>query len=164
MSPKRLILFAAALVAAIVFYLWWSSPVRALKRQTVNFLETVSLEADTNRAVRQLRTYALNRLLADDVVLEAPDIPQANGTFERAELETAFTWIGNQAKETSFKLEYFGDVTVEDGKGRVEFVLQGLVDLSSSRPADGRYDVVFHWRETEEGWRLERAEWRLKVD
>jgi hypothetical protein len=163
MTPKRIALIATAAAALLVgFYLWWSSPERALKRRTADFLETVSIGPDTNRAMRQLRTYALNRLLAAEVTLDTPDIPQANGTFERAELESAFSWIGNQAREATFALEYFGDVAVEKDRGQVALVLNALVDLGSSRPADGRYDVTFHWREIDDEWRLERAEWRRK--
>ena len=51
--------------------------------------------------------YSLNALLASEVELENPTIEEANGTFERSEMESAFSWLCEQAKQTRFELEKF---------------------------------------------------------
>ncbi len=94
--------------------------------------------------------YSLNALLAAQVELETPTIKEANGSFEREELESAFSWLCDQAKQTRFKLEKIRSITITGDKAQVELTLTGLVELPTYRPADGKFDVTFDW-EKEEG-------------
>jgi hypothetical protein len=37
--------------------------------------------------------------------------------------------------------------------------LDALVELPSSRPVDGRYEVTFRWQRENDVWQLTRASW-----
>lgn len=156
---KRLVIPAGVIALLIVLGIWWFSPTQVLKRRTQSLLSTLTLDSGAGRASRSLATYSLNRLLAPRVELNTPTIQEANGTFDRPEMESAFTWLGNQAKQTRFELKKFHSVTVEDDVGQVKLTLLGLVELPNYRPADGTYEVSFDWKKGEDGWRLTRADW-----
>ncbi len=145
-------------IAAIAF--WWFSPAQVVKRRCQTLLRTLTLEPGSGNAGRQMGTYSLNALLAAEVVLENPSIKEASGTFERTEMEAAFQWLCGQAKQTRFELEKFHTVTVNGDHATVEFTLEGLVELPTYRPADGRYDATFDWVKEKDGWRLTRASWK----
>lgn len=154
LAPPLLIL---VLLGAFAF--WWYSPVQVLKRRTVSLLETLTLESGSGNGRRQLATYSLNALLASEVELETPSISEANGTFARSEMESAFIWLCRQARETRFDLERFHSVRVSGDHADVAFSLNALVELPRYRPADGRYEVTFQWQREKDGWRLVSAKW-----
>ena len=156
---KRFALPLLVLVLLGAFVFWWYSPVQVVKRRTGKLLETLTLESGTGRGGRQLATYSLNSLLASEVELESSSISEANGTFQRSEMESAFSWLCQQAKETRFELEAMHSVRIDGERADVELTLEGLVELPRYRPADGRYDVKFQWQLEKDGWRLTRAEW-----
>jgi hypothetical protein len=146
-----------ALLGAFLF--WWFSPVQMLKRRTQNLLETLTMESGTGAATRQMGVYSLNALLAEEVELESGSIAEANGTFERSEMESFYSWLSQQAKQTRFDLINFETVEIDDDTAEVSFALEALVELPSYRPADGKYDVDFRWRREDDGWRLTSAKW-----
>jgi hypothetical protein len=152
-------LFLLALLGAFLF--WWFSPVQILKRRTESLLSTLTLESGSGVSGRQLGAYALNSLLAAEVKLDTPTIDEANGTFGREELESAFSWLCNQAKQTRFELKDFKSVKIDGDTAVVDFTVEALVELPTYRPADGRYDVTFRWQREEDGWRLTRAKWDI---
>lgn len=157
---KRIVIFAGVMVAAVAFGIWWFSPVQVLKRRTESLLATLTLDSGTGKAGRQMAAYSLNTLLASQVELENPEIQEANGSFERAELESAFSWLCNQAKQTRFQAGKFHSVSVSGDAAQVKLSLTGLVELPAYRPADGAFEVTFDWQKDEDGWRLNRAVWR----
>ena len=152
----------AAIIVAVLGILgvWWFSPTQVLKRRTLSLLTTLTLEAGTGKAGRQLGAYSLNALLAPQVELYAPTIQEANGSFERSELESAFSWLCNQARQTRFELQKIHSVSVNGDQAKVELTLTGLVELPTYRPADGTYGVTFDWEKAKDGWRLTRATWK----
>ncbi len=156
---KRIWIYVVLAVLSAGFALWWFSPVQMLKRRTVSLLETLTLDSGRLRNGSQLAAYSLNALLASEVELETPTIEQASGTFAREELESAFSWLCGQARQTRFELENFESVTVSGDTGEVACVLKALVELPSVRPADGIYQARFFWRREDDKWRLERAIW-----
>lgn len=156
---KRLIIPAAALLVLAAFLFWWFSPTQVLKRRTLSLLETLTMDAGTGKSTRQLGAYSLNALLAREVELSTPTIDQANGTFERSELESAFSWLSQQAKQTRFELEEFRSVNISGDRGEVLFSLDALVELPTYRAVDGHFGVTFRWQREEETWRLTGAEW-----
>jgi len=156
---KRFAIPSVALLLLAAFLFWWFSPTQILKRRTLSLLETLTMDAGTSKASRQLGAYSLNALLAPEVELHTPTIDEANGTFERSELESAFSWLARQAKQTRFKLDEFQSVKISGDRGEVAFSLDALVELPAYRPADGRFQVTFHWQREENAWRLAGAEW-----
>lgn len=150
-------IFVFALLGAFLF--WWFSPVQVIKRKTKTLLETLTLQASTGTASRQLGVYALNALLADEVELKSTSIREANGTFERSEMESAYSWLCGQAKHTQFDLISFHSVDIDDKTANVNFTLNAVVELPTYRPADGDYDVQFRWQREDDGWKLASAIW-----
>ena len=157
---KRWVLWGVVLAVFIGLGAWWFSPVQVLKRRTASFLSTITLDAGAGRASRQMATYSLNRILASEVQLDTPTIPEANGNFERSELESGFSWLANQAKQTRFEIQEIRSVVVTGATATVDLRLEGLVELPHYRPADGIYDVIFEWVKGEDGWRLVHATWQ----
>lgn len=156
---KRLTLTVIIVVVLALFGVWWFSPTQVVKRRTQSLLSTLTLEAGAGKATRQMGTFSLNGLLAPEVELDTPTISEANGTFDHTELESAYSWLCEQAKQTHFKLLKLKSITVNGDTAKVEFTLDGLVELPVYRPADGIYDVTFDWRKHKDGWRLKRATW-----
>ncbi len=156
---KRLAIFAVILALLGGFGTWWFSPLQVVKRRTAALLATLTLERGSGKVGRHAGTYSLDGLLAEHVELNSPTIQEANGNFERAELESAYSWLCDQAKETRFKLEKIHTITLDDTKATVKLTLNGLVELPVYRPADGRYDVTIEWLKGKDGWQLSRATW-----
>ena len=149
-----------AILGAFLF--WWFSPVQVVKRRTHTLLETLTMESVSGRASRQTGVYSLNALLAPEVELVTPTIPEANGTFEREEMESAYSWLAQQARQTRFQLLDIHSIVVDRNQADVSFSLEALVELPNSRPADGHYEVIFRWVRDENTWRLSKAEWNQK--
>jgi hypothetical protein len=156
---KRLIPVVFFIILAGAFLYWWFSPAQVIKRRTESFLKVLTLQASESPTSRQMGAYSLNALLAEQVALENPTINEANGSFERPDLESAYTWLCQQAKQTRFELVNFESVSVTGKTARATFTLNALVELPTYRPADGIYQVVFDWQEAEDGWRLTSAKW-----
>jgi hypothetical protein len=154
---KRVWIYVVLLIMSAGFAFWWFSPTQVLKRRTTSLLETLTLDSSATQGSRTLAAYSLNALLASEVSLETPTIEEANGTFERAELESAFNWLCGQAKQTRFELMDFQSVTGDTAE--VACVLEALVELPTVRPADGIHQARFSWRREDETWRVERAVW-----
>lgn len=158
---KRLRIFIIPAVVLSVFGIWWFSPTQVLKRRTLSLLETLTLEETRGRAGLQLGAYSLNSLLAKEVELETPTLAEANGQFDRTEMEAAYGWLCSQAKKSHFTLKEFRSITIDGDLGQVDLTVDALVELLMVRPADGNYVVEFRWQKSEEGWRLSRAKWDL---
>lgn len=156
---KRLALPVVIFAILGAFAFWWFSPTQILKRRTQTLLQTLTLDSGTGKASRQMGVYSLNSLLASEVELDTPTLKEANGTFERSEMESAFSWLCDQAKQTRFDLEKLRSVKIDGEHAEVAFFLNAVVELPSYRPVDGRFDVTFHWKREDDKWRLARATW-----
>ncbi len=157
---KRLVISSIVLAILAGLAAWWFSDTQVLKRRTQSLLTTLTLDSGAGKVSRQMGSYSLNALLASEVALDTPTIKEANGTFQREELESLFSWLCNQAKETRFKLQDLRNVAINGDKATVNLTLIGLVVLPNYRPADGTYDVTFDWQKEKDGWRLTRASWK----
>lgn len=156
---KRLVPASILLGLAAGFLVFWFTPAQVVKRRTESFLKVITLDASENPTRRQLGAYSLNALLAEQVELESTTIHEANGSFARSQLESAYAWLCQQARQTRFHLVKFQSVTVTGNRAEVSFTVDALVELPNYRPADGSYQAVFHWHETHDGWRLAKARW-----
>jgi hypothetical protein len=157
---KRPFIIAGLLLGLTGFLFWWFSPTQVLKRRTHNLLETLTLDAGASRSSRQLGVYSLNALLAPEVELSSATISEANGTFERSDIESAYTWLCNNARQSRFEAVRIESVNVAGDAGTVILTLNALVELSNYRPADGDYQVTLRWRQGEDhAWQLAAATW-----
>ena len=156
---KRLAISLVILALLAGFAFWWFSDTQVLKRRTQSLLTTLTLDSGKGKVGRQMGAYSLNSLLASQVKLDTPTIKEANGSFQRDELESAYSWLCSQAKETRFELKKIRSVTVTGDQATVELTLVGLVVLPQYRPVDGTFDVTYEWQKEKDGWRLTRASW-----
>lgn len=157
MRKLGLTLVVFALLGSFAY--WWLLPVQVLKRRTEKILHALTLASDSGRANRQTGVYALNAVLSSTVQLDAPTLSEANGTFDRSEVESAFSWLCQKALQTHFVVEKFHSVTIDGDQADVTFAIDALVELPTSRPIDGRYEVTFRWQFEHEAWHLTRANW-----
>lgn len=157
---KKFVIFALIIALIGGIAVWWFSPTQVVKRRTLTLFRTLTLEAGSGNAGRQMGTYSLNALLAPQIELENPTIKEASGSFERSEMESAFSWLCSTAKQTRFELDHFQSVVVEGAHAKVNVTLKGLVELPNYKPADGKYDALFDWVKEKDGWRLSGATWK----
>lgn len=150
-------IFAVALLGALAF--WWFSPAQVVKRRTENLLSTLTLPQGSGKSGRQLGVYSLNALLAAEVDLKSSSIAEANGTFERSDLESAFSWLCEHAVQTRFELVGFDSVSVTGSRAQVDCTINAIVELPADRPVDGTYRASLTWILEEDTWRLSVADW-----
>lgn len=151
-----------ALIAALVlipFCMWWFSPEKTIMRRTQHLLEVLSLKEGTGGPLRQAKVFSMNALLAPEVELVMPAIADANGTFDKEEMESAFSWICNNAKQSRFHITTFRNVLINGDTATVDFLAEGFLDLGSSRPADGIFEVSIVWKKSGDGWRYDKVTW-----
>jgi hypothetical protein len=156
---QRIAVIGITLALIIGLVIWWFSPVQTLKRRTASLLQTLTLKSDSTKAARQMGAYSLNALLADEVVLEATTITEVNGTFDRSEMESLYSWLCGHATQTRFDLEQFQSIAIRGDQADVVFSLKALVVLPASRPVDGHFLVTYQWKLGDKGWQLTRASW-----
>ena len=157
---QRSLLGLTAIAVLVGFLFWWFSPVQVVKRRSNLLWSTLTLEEGGGKGSRHAGVYTLNALLAPEVALESPEVAQANGTFERSELENAFSWLCDRVRVARFEGRGFDKVVVEDGRAIVTMDVDAMVDLGDRRPLDGRHRVILEWtRDDRHSWRLARASW-----
>jgi len=157
---RKIIPYAATLLVLVLAAAWWFSPRQVLKRRTISLLNTLTMEAGEGRSGRALGSYSLNALLAPEVELDTPTISEANGTFDRSELESAYSWLARNVRQSRFEHDRFVSITASGDRGVVVFTLEALVELSNHRPVDGNFEVTFRWQLDDRGkWRLHSATW-----
>lgn len=157
MKKVWIALIAAALL--IPLGMWWFSPEQTVMRRTKHLMEVLSLDKGTSRPLRQAKVLSMNGLLAPQVELVIPEIPEANGTFDRQEMESAFSWICQNAKHSRFDVTSFSNVKVKGDTATVSFLTEGYLELGSGRPADGSHDVTVVWKKGGDGWRYDKVVW-----
>jgi hypothetical protein len=157
---KRIIPYAAVILVLALAAAWWFSPRQVLKRRTTTLLETLTMQAGEGRAGRALGSYSLNALLAPEMELITPTISEANGTFDRSDLESAFSWLARNARQTRFKPDRFVSITAGSGNGVVTLTVEALVELQDHRPVDGHFEATLRWQiDDRKKWRLHSATW-----
>jgi hypothetical protein len=157
---KKLILCAAVAVILIPLGMWWFSAEQVVKRRTTHLMEVVSMSEGAGGPLRQAKVYSMNAMLAPEVTLTIPDIADANGSFDKQEMESAFSWICQNAKEAEFRIQEFREVEIDGDKAKVRFVAKGFLELAVGRPADGSFDVTIHWKKGGDGWRYDSVVWK----
>ena len=159
MKNARIVLIVAA-VLLVPLGIWWFSPEQAVMRRTKHLMEVLTLSEGSGVPLRQAKVYSMNALLAPEVELVVPDVPEANGSFDKEEMEAAFSWICRNAKRSRFDVVAFRDVDVIGDTANVRFLTEGYIELSTGRPADGRYEVTIVWKKGGDGWRYDKIAWK----
>lgn len=159
---KKLWIALAALAIFIPLGVWWFSPEQVLVRRTKHLMEVISMDEGTRGALRQAKVFSMNAMLAPEVELETPAIPDANGTFDKQELESAFSWICQNAISSHMRILDFGDIEITGDRGRVEVMVEGRLELPVYRPVDGEYLIAIDWIKGADGWRFDKVVARNK--
>jgi len=159
---KRFLPAAIVGLLLVALGIWWFSPTQVIKRRTRSFLNVLTIEESSGKPARQMKSFSFNGMVAEEVTLKNPAIEEMNGTMERGDLESGFSYLLNHAKKSEFKVEQFQQIEISDASARVDFVLDALVELPTYRPADGKYDVSFTWQKAKDGWRVSSIMWSEK--
>ena len=157
---KKLLIAIAVLVILIPLGIWWFSPEQVVMRRTKHLMEVASLSEGTGGPLRQAKVFSMNAMLAPEVVMDTPEIADANGTFDKQELESAFSWICQNAKSSYFEVTEFKKVEVDGDRAKVHVTVEGYMELPVYRPADGSFDVAIDWIKGGDGWRYEKVVWK----
>lgn len=157
---KTGIILVVAFAILVPLGMWWFSPEQAVMRRTQHLMEVLTLSGGSGAPMRQVKVYSMNALLAPEVELVVPDVPDANGSFDKEEMEAAFSWICQNAKRSHFDLIAFRDVDVIGDTATVRFLAEGYMELSTGRPADGRFEVTVVWKKGGDGWRYDKIVWK----
>ena len=157
---KKLILLAIAAVILIPLGMWWFSSEQVVKRRTNHLMEVLSMSEGTGGPLRQAKVFSMNAMLAPEVTLTIPGVAEANGTFDKQEMESAFSWICQNARKSEFGVREFRDIVIEGDSATVRFVAEGFLELPALRPADGSFEVTIHWKKGGDGWRYDAITWK----
>lgn len=141
------------------FLYWWFTPAQMVKRRTGKLMQMVSFEKGQGKAARQTGVYALHALLAPDVELSSTSHDQANGVFQREQLESVFNWLAGQVVESTFEIIRFDGIRINEKFAEVDVLVRAEMVLPQSKPVDGTYSVFLVWEDHETGWQLAHAKW-----
>lgn len=156
---KKLWIALAALVIHIPLGIWWFSDEQVVMRRTKHLMEVISMSVGRG-GLRHAKVFSMNGMLAPEVEMETPDIPDANGIFNKQEMESAFSWICQYAKSSSFRVTDFRKVEVDRERAKVYATVEGFMELPTYRPADGKFDVRIDWEKGGDGWRFSKLVWK----
>ena len=154
---KKLLLISIVSIIVILSAAWWFSPEQVIKRRCVSFFEVLSIDPDKPPTTRAMAVYALHPLLASEVEISTPTPEEANGTFAREELESAFSSVCQHALHCRFSNPVFDSVKIEGKRATVTLTLHAKVEFPEMSIADGPFRVKLDWRREEKDWMLERA-------
>ncbi len=157
---KRFLVIAVVIAVLVPIGIWWFSPEQVVMRRSNHLMEVVSIRSGTGGAIRQAKVFSMNAMLSPEVEMVTPDIADANGVFDKQEMESAFSWICRNAKSSDFRIEKFDKVSIEGDHATVEATVVGMMELSTYRPADGRFDVTIDWEKGGDGWRFTKIVWK----
>lgn len=157
---KRIILAILLLATAAGAAWWWFLPEQVLKRRTISLLETLTLSAGEGISSRQMKVYSLHALLAEQVVLANPRVQEANGEWQRADVEAAFSAVCQHAKMTQFDLLEIREFIHEGDKVTMQITLDAKVEMPEILVVNGKHHAKLIWTLHEQGWLLESSQWQ----
>ena len=155
---KRRLLISVFSIILILSAAWWFSPKQVIMRRSVSFFEVLTIDLSKPPATRALTVYSLHPYLAPELLISAPHPEEANGTFARAELESAFSSICQHASQCRFFEPEFVEVKIDGKHASVTLNLQIEVEFPEMQIAEGHFRVNLRWIRGESGWLLEQAE------
>ena len=154
---KKRVLISVASIIVVLSAAWWFSPEQVIKRRSISFFEVLTIYLSKPPTTRALAVYNLHPYLAPEVEVSTPNPEEANGTFAREELESAFSSICQHAVQCRFSEPVFVHVKIEGKRASVELNLQAKVEFPEMQIADGPFRVKLEWLRGEKDWLLERA-------
>jgi hypothetical protein len=159
MKKHLLIYVGVFLLLLIPLGMWWFSEERVVKRRSEHVMDILTISGDTKGMFRQAKVFSINGVLAPRFEIESSSIKRANGSYAKDQIESAFSWILSNAKESEFEITDFLEVNIEGDNAIVRAKVEGFLELSTSRPADGVFDVTLYWEKSDSNWVLEKVIW-----
>lgn len=159
MKNKLYLLAGVLLLLLIPLSMWWFSEERAVKRRSEHLMNVLTISADTGGIFRQAKVFSIKGVLAEQIEIESLTIARANGSFRKDEIESAFSWICRNAKESEFEITEFREVKIEGNLATVRVTVDGFMEIKSERLADGFSDVILHWQKRDGTWVLTKMVW-----
>ena len=156
---KKLIPIVVLAAILIPVGSWYFSSEQVVKRRTKHLMAVLSISESSAQPLRQGKVYSMNALLAPEVTLDIPGTSEANGTFDKQLMESAFSWVCRNAKSSQFDVTDFRSVTLDGDTATVNVVVEGYMELSKLRPMDGLHDVTLVWEKGGDGWRFSKVDW-----
>ena len=154
---KKRVLISIASIIVVLSAAWWFSPEQVIKRRSISLFEVLTIDLGKPPTTRALAVYSLHPFLAAEVEVYTPTPEEANGTFAREELESAFSSICQHALQCRFSKPVFEHVKIDGKRASLEMTLQTKVEFPEMRIADGPFRVKLEWLRGEKDWLLERA-------
>ena len=154
---KKRLLISIVSIFTVLSTAWWFSPEQVIKRRSISLFEILTIDLSKPPTTRALAVYSLHPYLATEVEVSTPTPEEANGTFAREELESAFSSICQHALQCRFSEPVFEQVSIDGKRASVELNLQANVEFPGLRIADGPFRVKLDWLRGEKDWLLERA-------
>ncbi len=155
---RPLIAVVVILIISIPLGMWWFSTEQVLKRRTEHLMDVMTISSGSAGPTRQSKVFSMNGLMADEISISSPDVSEANGKFDMQEIESAFSWICQNAKRSQMKILDYRSVAIEGDKGRVEVLVDCLLELPMGTPLSGKYVIAIDWKKQDDGWRYEKVE------
>lgn len=156
---KYLLLAGILLVILIPLGMWWFSEERVVKRRSDHLMDVLTISADTGGVMRYAKALSINGVLAPQFDIESLTIKEANGSFPKDQIESAYSWICSNTKESEFEITEFREVKIEGNGATVIATVEGFIDLKGARPVDGSSDVTLYWQKTDGSWLLTKVIW-----
>ncbi len=160
MTKKTVIISLCALLLLLIpFSMWWFSEERTIKRRSEHLMDVLTISADTKGIFRQVKVFSINGVIAPQIEIESATIAKANGSFRKDQIESAFSWICNNAKESEFEITEFNKIEIEGNRATVRATVKGFMVIKSDRVIDGFSDVTLHWEKIDGSWVLMKMIW-----
>ncbi len=160
MTKKTVIISVCALLLVLIpFSMWWFSEERTIKRRSDHLMDVLTISADTKGIFRQAKVFSINGVIAQQIEIESATIAKANGSFQKDQIESAFSWICRNAKESEFEITEFNKIEIEGNRATVSATVKGFMEINSDRVVDGFSDVTLHWEKIDGAWMLTKMIW-----
>lgn len=160
MTTKTRIIIACVLVLLLIpFGIWWFSEERAVKRRSDHLMDVMTIDAESRGVFRQLKAYSLGGVLADQIDFESATVEKVNGSYPKDQIESAFSWICQNSKESIFEITEFREVKIEGDRATVRATVEGFIEVKGDRPVDGSSDVTLFWVKSNGSWVLTKMIW-----
>lgn len=158
---KRFLPVLVLIAAVTGLSLWWFSPRQIVMRRTEKLLEVLTIPEAATRQSRHGGAYSFNALIGKSVMLSNPDIEEANGTFRKDEIETAYSYLANHAKRTHFRPKDWVSAIRHGAEYEIVIDLDAYVELRDRKITEGPHRAAFRWRKDEKSvWRLAGVSWK----
>lgn len=154
---KKRVIIAVVSVIAVMIAAWWFSPKQIIKRRSIALFDVLTIDPSKAPATRALAVYSLHPYLANEMEIATSAHEEANGTFAREELESAFSSICQHAKQCRFSELVVDRVSIDGRRASVDLNLQVNVEFTGLSIADGQFRVSLEWLRAENDWVLVRT-------